>query len=249
MVLRTTYQDELNKLNREVVEMGALATEMVSQGMQAFLRGDETIREELARMDREIYRREQEIDRHCFEIIALHQPVASDLRKVSSCLKVVTDMNRIGRYGRNIAEMGEGTAGHSVTRRFPLQTMAQQVLSMVEAATSAFVSLDPKGAMAILERDDEIDKLWESIFRGTITCMIEQPQNISDGAYAILVARYLERIADHACNIGERVVFMVTGTRVDHYESKRVPRLDYKEGPMRPEPSTDGYYVTRLDEK
>ncbi len=249
MVLRTTYHDELNRLNREVVEMGALAQEMVSKGIEAFLRGDEAIREELASMDREIYRQEQEIDRHCFEIIALHQPVASDLRKVSSCLKVVTDLNRIGRYGRNIAEMGEGAADRSVTRRFPLQTMAQQVLSMVEAATSAFVNRDTKAAMAIIERDDEIDKLWESIFRGTITCMIEQPQNISDGAYTILAARYLERIADHACNIGERVVFMVSGTRVDHYEFKRVPRMDHREGPTQPEPSTDGYYVTRLDEK
>ncbi len=248
MAPRATYLEELKKLNHEVVEMGALAQEMVSKGMQAFLKGNLDLRKELERMDREIYHQEQEIDRHCFEIIALHQPVASDLRTVSSCLKVVTDLNRIGRYGRNIGEMGGGTADHTVTRRFPIELMSERVISMVEDATTSFVRLDSSGAMAILERDDEIDKLWESIFRGTITCMIEQPQNISDGAYTILAARYLERIADHACNIGERVVFMVSGTRVDHYEHKRVPRLDISEGSAQ-DTSTDGHYVTRLDEK
>lgn len=247
MAPRTTYKEELRGLNREVAAMGSLAQEMVAKGMQAFLQGDAAIRKEMAALDREVYRQEQETERHCFEVIALHQPVASDLRAVSSCLKVVTDLSRIGRYGRNIAELGGGL-DPSASRLFPLPLMAEQVLSMVKDAVASYVNLDQAAALALFGRDDEVDALWESTFRVSLCFMIEQPQKISDGAYAMLAARYLERIADHACNIGERVVFMVSGTRVDHYARKRAPRLDFTEGPAQ-EPSTDGYYVTRLDEK
>lgn len=247
MAPRTTYREALMGLNREVAAMGSLAHDMVDKGMQAFLQGDAAVREEVAAMDREVYRQEQEIEQHCFEIIALYQPVASDLRTVSSCLKVVTDLSRIGRYGRNIAELGGGL-DHSVSRLFPLPLMAQRVISMVKDAIASFVKLDQGAALALFDRDDEVDALWESTFRCSLCFMVERSQNISDGAYAMLAARYLERIADHACNIGERVVFIVSGTRMDHYARKRTPRLDFTEGPAQ-EPSTDGYYVTRLDEK
>ncbi len=248
MVPRQTYHEELNKLNQEVVAMGDLAQEMVAKGVRAFLEGDVALRKEVAAMDRKIYQQEQGIERHCFEIISLHQPVASDLRVVSSALKVVTDLNRIGRYGRNIADMGEGTADHTVSRHFPLPLMAERALSMVQGSVESFVKLDQAAARALLDRDDEIDELWESMFRGSLTCMIEHPQSISDGAYTILAARYLERIADHACNICERVIFMVSGVRVDHYAKKKPPRLDVVTASS-DDTSTDGHYVARLDEK
>ncbi len=251
MVARTVFTEEMRSLNQEMVRMGDLARAMIKKGVQAFLEGDVELRRQVEELDRQIYLAEQAIEKHCVEIIALHQPVAGDLRMVTTSLKIITDLNRIGRYGQDIAELaGNGEGGRRMKRLVAVPLMADLARGMVNDAIDCFVSRDDGKARGLLMRDDEVDGLWDSIFRESLTHMMEDPRNIGIGTHYILVARYLERIADHACNIGDRVVFMVTGERMDPYAKKH-------SGPVRqahqPEDGalipTDGYYSTHLSEK
>lgn len=250
MSSRTVYSEELRKLNNEIIHMGDLAKEMVKKGTQAFLNGDIDLKAEVARLDHEIYRQDQLIEKHCVDIIALHQPVASDLRTVSTCLKIITDLNRIGRYGRDIAEMADHyDRDKNFKRLVAIPLMAELVVTMVTDSLDAFLQKDDRAARNMFRRDDEVDSLWDSIFRESLTYMIEDPRNITTGTHFILVARYLERIADHSCNIGDRVVFMVTGERIDPYErkkSRKEPEPPVVRSTVTP---TDGYYAAHLDEK
>lgn len=250
MTSRVDFNGELRKLNAEMMEMGDLAKDMVRKGVQAFLEGNIALRDEVARLDREVYRQEQLVENHCVEIIALHQPVASDLRMVSTSLKMITDLNRIGRYGRDIAELAEHhERERSFKRQAAIPLMAEMALSMVTDAIDSFMTRNEENVRGLLQRDDEIDSLWDTIFRESFTYMVEDPRNIPAGTHTILAARYLERIADHACNIGDRVVFMVSGTRLDPYEKKRPPRVS---GPADLGPvvtSSEGHYSAPLDEK
>jgi phosphate transport system protein len=250
---RTVFTEEMKQLNSEIVHMGEMAKEAVRDGVQAFLAEDVGLMDEVARLDKEIYRQDQLIEKHCLDIIALHQPVAVDLRTVSTVLKVITDLNRIGRYGRDIAELAtrDGGNGKRFRKLVAVPLMAEVSMSMVTDAIDSFVERDDKKALALFRRDDEVDGLWDSIFRESLTHMMEDPRSIGIGTSYILVARYLERIADHACNIGDRVIFLSTGVRMDPYERKQrkgTEPLEAREQPGRATP-TDGYYSMNLDEK
>lgn len=257
MAPRTRYNEELELLNQEVIAMGEMAKEMVRKGVQSFLTSDMALKDEVIMVDQEIYRQEQLVEKHCVELIALHQPVASDLRTVTTCIKIITDLNRIGRYGRDIAELADHQdLDKSFRRLLTIPLMADLAVAMVNDSINAFVVRDEKGARELCIRDDQVDSLWNTIFRESLTYMIEDPRNITVGTHFILVARYLERIADHACNIGDRVVFMVTGSRPDPY-SRKGPSLrpedvrprKVPDGGDRKATSTDGYYSTPLEEK
>jgi phosphate transport system protein len=249
MTSRIRFNEELAALNSEIIQMGELAQKMVKEGVQAFLNGDSALRAEVARLDKDIYRQEQLIEKHCVDVIALHQPVAGDLRTVSTCLKIITDLNRIGRYGRDIAELSDiHDQDRSFKRVVAIPLMSELVISMVSDSIGSFVARDDKTARHLFDRDDQVDSLWDTIFRESLTYMIEDPRNITAGTHFILVARYLERIADHSCNIGDRVVFMATGERLDPYERKRSHHNDNSDRPAKMT-STDGYYTISLDEK
>ncbi|MDW5563126.1 MAG: phosphate signaling complex protein PhoU [Methanomassiliicoccus sp.] len=249
MTPRAHYNEQLELLHNEVLRMGDLAKDMVKKGVQSFLTSDVELKNEVIGLDHEIYSQEMIIERHCVELIALYQPVASDLRTVTTCLKIITDLNRIGRYGRDIAELSDHhDPDKSFRRIMTIPLMADLATAMVADSINSFVTLDDKAARELFTRDDEVDSLWNTIFRESLTYMIEDPRNITTGTHFILIARYLERIADHACNIGDRVVFMVTGRRLDPYARKGHP--------PGPDPldqgrtlSTDGYYSIPLEEK
>ncbi len=251
MPSRTVFTEEMNLLSQETVRMGDLARAMIKQGVQAFLEGNIELKAEVARMDKEIYLAEQTIEKHCVDIIALHQPVAGDLRTVTTCLKIITDLNRIGRYGRDIAELADHVdQGKRIKKLVAVPLMSELAIAMVNDAIDSFVEKDDGKARGLFPRDDEVDSLWDSIFRESLTHMMEDPRNISAGTHYILVARYLERIADHACNIADRVVFMVTGKRVDPYERKwRKTEKPVDNDPEGGYTSTDGHYTTHLSEK
>lgn len=249
MPQRIAFIDEMSTINKEVVHMGEMARIMVEKGVEAFLNGDEDLKKEVAILDKELYHQEQTIEKRCVDVIALYQPVAVDLRIVSTCLKIITDINRIGRYGRDIAEM----AAHfdrdvHYKRAISITLMSQLALSMVSDAIDSFVKRDDVRARTLLDRDDEVDSLWDSVFRESLTYMMEDPRNITSGTHNILVARYLERIGDHSCNIGDRVIFMVTGIRLDPYERKKTKEKMHEEGTVEDMP-TDGYYSAHLSEK
>ncbi len=251
MTTRLLFNEEMRALNQEIVRMGDLAREMIKKGVQAFLENDADLRTKVEELDRQIYLAEQAIEKHCVEIIALHQPVAGDLRMVTTSLKIITDLNRIGRYGQDIAELaGNGEGGKRMKKLVAVPLMAELVMGMVNDAIDSFVNRDDGKARGLYRRDDEVDGLWDSIFRESLTHMMEDPRNIGVGTHYILVARYLERIADHSCNIGDRVVFMVTGERMDPYAKKHHgqtrPVLRPDDHDLLP---TEGYYSTHLSEK
>ncbi len=248
MTTRVVFNEEMRSLNKKVVRMGDLAKAMIEKGVQAFLEGDMDLRREVEELDHQIYLCDQGIEKHCVEIIALHQPVAGDLRTVTTCLKIITDLNRIGRYGRDIAELaGNNENGKRIKKVVAVPLMAELATGMVNDAIDSFVTRDDGKARGLFKRDDEVDSLWDTIFRGSLTHMMEDSRNISIGMHFILVARYLERIADHSCNIGDRVVFMVTGQRMNPYTKQQpVPRDGPSDHDLLP---TEGYYSTHLSEK
>lgn len=220
MVSRTVFTQEMRKLEDEMIRMSNLAENMVRTGIKSFIEGKPEYLDELKELDNELHNLDQAIERHCLDIIALHQPLAIDLRTVSSILKIITDLNRIGRYGRDIAT-AETSELMNVSKEVPeaMITMTEEVLALVSDSIISFTTRDIELARSISQRDDTIDELWKQTLKESLEYMKKNQEskiNVSIGAEVILASRYLERIADHACNIGDRVVFMISGQRPNY---------------------------------
>ncbi len=204
----------LAKLNEDMTTLAELSELAIRKAVESLERIDEAVAEEVFTLDQEIYALQQEIEQTCVGLIALHAPVARDLRSVTTSLKITTDLDRIGRYAKDIAEVTvqfrTDTPKH-FKKLVSIPHMADMTIQMVDTATRAFVARDPESVRNIAEVDDSVDALNDEIFREIVTHMMDGSMKIEVGARYILVARYLERIADHAVNIGERVVYMVTG--------------------------------------
>ncbi|NYT11478.1 MAG: phosphate signaling complex protein PhoU [Methanomassiliicoccales archaeon] len=215
MTSRRVFTEELEKLDYEVAQMARLAVEAIEKGVRAFVKMDKDLMNEVEQLDVEIYCWDIRIEKHCLDVIALHAPVASDLRTVSTCLKIITDLNRIGRYALDIAEFTENFHDQTHFKKLvSIPFMGEKVVAMVTQAVESYVHRNAEEAQELYDKDDEVDHLWESILRETLSYMMEDPRKTTLGTYYILVARYLERIADHSVNIGERVAYMVTGKRL-----------------------------------
>jgi len=206
------YENAINQLFEDVVIMAEKAQKTVSLAIDAFVNIDQTDISEVRRLNDEIYAMEITIEKRCIAQIALNAPLATDLRMIFVMMKVITDINRIGRYANNIADLAARQQS-DIEIEYPLLAMAEKSIILVSEAIDSLLEKDIEKANSLLEKDDEIDSMWSSIFRESLTFMIEDPSNITKGMEIILVARYLERIADHACNIGERVNYLVTGER------------------------------------
>lgn len=221
MTSRVQFTHELEQLDKEVEEMAELARLAIEKSVKLIVTSDYSLKDDVRKLDKEIYRYDNLIEKHCMDIIALHQPLAGDLRYVSTCLKIIEDLNRIGRYAWDMAEAADVFEGQRFKKMVSIPHMAEKVVEMVSDAISYFVNRNSAEAMQLFDRDDEVDALYDSIFRETLTYLFEDPSKITIGIQYILVARYLERVADHACNIGERTVYMVTGERWDPAQRKR----------------------------
>ena len=212
---RKAYETELAELDRQVEEMARKTSEAIELAVQSFEKLDMDLAEQVKRIDSEMYKLNIEIEKRCLEVIALQSPVAKDLRTIGTYLKVITDFDRIGRYARDIAEV---TAHARTMAHFkPLVSiphMAKMAEEMVDLSVKAFLDRDTGPTKEVFELEDKVDSLYDEIFREVITYMMEDSKKIGLGINYTLVARYLERIADHACNISERVIYMVTGQRV-----------------------------------
>lgn len=216
------FEAELEELQDEVREMGALARGMLCDAVAALAERDTALADRVLAGKQEIRDRLHRTEDHAYQILTLYQPMARDLRTVVACLKVAAALERIGRYGKDIA----GIVGHLAeegafaNRRrladlLSIPVMARMAGGMIDTALEAFET----GDIALIERfearDDEVDALGYSIFRECVTYMLEEPSTITRGARYVMVARYLERSADHACTIAEATVFMQTGERVE----------------------------------
>ena len=211
------YEAELDSLREQVLLMGARTEELLANGMRAFNERDAELARQTLRSDRQIDQLELDIDQRCLRILARRQPVASDLRFITTTMKLVTDLERMGDLGVNICErVMELNEEPPLKPWVEVVNMAEAAQEMLREALDAFVAGDAERAQGIVERDSKVDAYYAAIFRELLTYMMENPRNIYRATREQSIAKYLERIADHATNIAEMVVFMVRGKDVRH---------------------------------
>ncbi len=220
------YEAELRKLREQVVLMGSKVEEMIASSMRALTTRDDSLADRVIQLDHEVNRLEMDNDELCLRILARRQPVASDLRFIAMTLKLVTDLERMGDCTVNICErVLELNREPPLTETFVvLPAMADAAQAMVRDALDAFVTGNMQRAEElILDRDRVVDAYYAQIFRELLTYMMENPRNIYRATRLQSVAKYLERIADHATNLAEMIVFMKKGKDVRHPFSRSQP--------------------------
>lgn len=209
--MRSRFDEQLTLLNKKMIEMGALCEELIARVAKALLNGDVEEAREAKSHGHEIDRMEREIESICLKLLLQQQPVAKDLRVISSALKMITDMERIGDQAEDIAEIIPFLGGRCGAEFADFKPMAEATCKMVTDSIDAYVKQDLKLAKAVLEYDDIVDNAF-SRMKDTLIKMIAI--NHEDGGYAVdllMIAKYFERIGDHATNIAEWVEFSVTG--------------------------------------
>ena len=215
------YAAELRRLHELLLLMGAKVEEMIASSMRALVERDSDLARRMIEFDHQIDRLELDIDELCMRVLAKRQPVASDLRLTTIALKLVTDLERIGDLGVNICErVIELNMEPPLKPYVDLPRMAQIAQAMVRDALDAFVSADADRAQQVIDRDYEVDAYYGQVFRELLTYMLEDPRNIYRAIRAQSIAKYLERIGDHATNLAEMVVFMVVGKDIRHLRSR-----------------------------
>lgn len=211
------FEAELRELRAHALAMGARCERSLRLALEALWTGSDKLSAEVKELDRRIDRDEVDIDALVLRILALRQPVAYDLRLLATALKLVTDLERIGDEAVNIAERAEEAHGTSKDRVGPqLREMADHAQQMLRDALDSFVEGDVTRASQIRQRDDAVDHLYGEILRVMTGFMAEHPEEVLPAVRVIKVAKYIERIADHATNIAEEVIFMVQGDDVRH---------------------------------
>jgi phosphate transport system protein len=214
------YDAELRKLHDQLLLMGAKVEEMIANSMRALTERDSELARRMIEYDHQVNRLELEIDDLCLRILAKRQPVASDLRLIATALKLVTDLERIGDACVNICERVVELNTEPLLKPYvDLPRMAETAQAMVRDALDAFVQADPERAREVVERDRVVDAYYGQVFRELLTYMMEDPRNIYRAIRAQSIAKYLERIGDHATNLAEMVIFMVVGKDVRHLGS------------------------------
>jgi phosphate transport system protein len=224
MLLRHTdreYEAELSRLREQLLLMGAHVEEMIGNAVRALVEKDSDLAHRMIDRDREVDQLEVDIDDLCLRILARRQPVASDLRFLATALKLVTDLERIADLGVNICErVLELNREPPLKPYVDLPRMADAARGMVREALDAFVERDAERAERVLARDNEVDAYYAQTFRELLTYMMEDPRNIYRATRVQSIAKYLERIGDHATNLAEMVVFMVHGKDIRHTSSR-----------------------------
>jgi phosphate transport system protein len=210
------FHTELKDLKTETLEMAHLGRFMLRTAVDALIRQDPELAESVIVRKGEIHDLEVRLEEHCYHLIALYQPMAKDMRTIACTLKVISASLRIGRYGKVIAKVAKELADRPhIANLMSIPHMADLAIDMVDDAITAYESDDLTRIKDFSTRDDTVDALRHSIFREGITYMMEDPKNISRCTHYIMVARYLERCADHACKIAENVHYMETGERIE----------------------------------
>lgn len=205
---------EVEEIVGQVLRMGEMSCRSVREGVDAFARLDMEAARQVIDFNQQINRIDVEIETRALDLLALHQPLASDLRTVGASMKSITYLDRIGRYGYDIAHAALALEGKShVKKLVGIPIMCDKALNLLETALRAYGSRDADLARQVQPADDEVDGLYEQIFRECVTYMIEDPRTITQCTQYILVARHLERVGDNAGKIAEKTIYMATGQR------------------------------------
>ena len=212
------FQEELEQLKTRLLEMGGLAEENVRLAVQGLVDRDRSVIERVLAGDEPINRLHIEIDSRCFKLFALYQPMAADLRTIVAAVKINTDLERVGDLAVNIAQAAQRYATHPpVKKLIDIPVMAEIAQNMLRDSLDAFVRRDIDLAQHVLDADDRLDALKTQIFRELLTYMLQDPSTIEPALDLILVSRHLERIGDHATNVAEDVIFIVSARDVRHH--------------------------------
>jgi phosphate transport system protein len=204
------------ELKDEVIKMGQLCLEMLDKSMEALTNQDARLANEVVAKKDLIRKYDTDIEAKALRLIALYQPMAIDLRRIATILKMITYLARIGRYGKDIASYVEELSVRPYPASFVnLQHMWDHVKTMIQDSLQAFEQSDIKQLKDFVKRDDEVDEMRWSIFRESLTYMMEDPKVITPCAFFMIISRYLERCADNACKIAEKVHYMVTGEHIE----------------------------------
>lgn len=214
-MVRRHYDEQLQALHAALIEMGEMISGAIGRAVSALLSRDAESAREVIAYDEEIDRQERTVETLCYKLLLSQQPVAGDLRRVSSALKIITDMERIGDHAADISEI------ELMLERLPpmsnahLREMAAETRAMLLSSIEAYVERDVRKAQAVIDRDDVVDDLFDTVKGELIAAIRESPENGEPATDLLMAAKYFERIGDHATNIAEWAIFAMTGRHVD----------------------------------
>lgn len=212
------FEIELEQLRTMLIKMGSLVEEQIELGVKALTEADLSVARFVMERDKKIDEFDNAIDQQCMRIFALTQPVAIDLRLLMAGLKINNELERIGDIAVNLAERVEPLREHQqLVRSTPLKKMAEAAKEMVKSAIDAFVNNDPGLAKQVLESDDFVDGLDKAIFQAMVQEMKKSAELIEPAAHIMILSRHIERLADHATNIAEDVIFLVNAKIIKHH--------------------------------
>ena len=213
--MRSQFEEELKALNIKLLKMGSMVQNIIEVSVQALAKQDLDRAKSVFELDDDIDALELEIEHQCMSLIARQQPIAKDLRTIGTILKIITDLERMGDHAVNIAkvtlEIGENKL---IKPLIDIPKMAGLTADMVNKSLDAFMHEDIDLAKELDTDDEQVDDLYEAIYLELIEMMLENPEIIKQATQLLFIGRYLERTADHATNIGERIIYMVTGERM-----------------------------------
>ena len=214
--MRSKFDEQLKKIKGDVFKMGELAQRMLKESIIALKNQDIKLANKVYGVKGKLMKMDDEIEQRCLQTISMYQPMAKDMRVIGVALKLITYLTRIGRYGKDIAKyVQELQDKPPITKLVSIPHMSEIVNSMISDALAAYKDEKPVDIKSFIERDDDVDALRVSIFREAFTYMMEDNKKIERYMYYVMIARYLERCADHSCKIAEKVHYMVTGSRVE----------------------------------
>jgi phosphate transport system protein len=214
--MKSKFHEELKKIKKDVVEMGELSQRMLRESITALKNQDVKLADKVYADKKKLMKMDNDIEHHCLQAISMYQPMAKDMRVIGASLKIITYLTRIGRYGKDVAKFVKELSDKShVAKLVSIPHMSEIVDSMIFDALRAYKDGKPVDIKSFVDRDDDVDALRESILRESLTYMMEDNKKIERCTYYVMIARYLERCADHACKIAEKINYMVTGKRIE----------------------------------
>ena len=217
--MRSRFDEQLNRLNAALIELGGMVEYAIGGGVKALCRQDLPLAREVMAFDHAVDQKEREIEQMCIRLLLQQQPVAKDLRFISAALKMITDMERIGDQAADISELVTMLDSRTFERApVHIPDMGDQAIAMVKAAVSAFVARDMEAAQRVIAADDRQDQLFGAVRDELVAWIAQEPMNGAQALDLMMIAKYLERIGDHAVNIAEWVQFAVTGTHKEAEE-------------------------------
>ena len=214
--MSTKFDEQLKKIKQGVLEMGELAQTMLRESIVSLKNQDPKLANKVYDNKDMIMKMDGDIEHRCLQAISMYQPMAKDMRVIGSSLKLITYLTRIGRYGKDIAKFVKEIADEPhIKKLVSIPHMSKIVDGMISDALIAYKNEEPVDIKSFVERDDDVDALRNSIFRESLTYMMQNSKNIERCMYYIMISRYLERCADHSCKMAEKIQYIATAERIE----------------------------------